>query len=222
MTYEDKMLEVFARFRGEALGPGTLAAMEAACQAEVWSHLPSPILNSWRFHLGVSDTQPPQLELRPEHIGLGTVAELESALRSPFQEHPTERKGGIAGVGLSMSGDERPAHVPPAQPAPRESRIEPGTIQFQVGAPPPAAPASAGGGAGPAAAAPAGSASAGGARTSSLGAEIEAQARELGITPPSAGSLLGSFLEALAVATEQKARADELEAKLLAIAQAFK
>jgi len=221
MTYEDKMLEVFARFRGEALSPGTLAAMEAACQAEVWSHLPLPILNSWRFHLGVSDTQPPQLELRPEHIGLGTVAELETVLRSPFQEHPTERKGGIAGVGLSMSGDERPAQVPPAQPAPRESRPEPGTIQFQVGAPPPAPAASTAGGAGPAGPASATAAPAA-ARTSSLGAEIEAQARELGITPPSAGSLLGSFLEALAVAAEQKARADELEAKLLAIAQAFK
>jgi hypothetical protein len=213
MTYEDKMLEVFARFRGQDLSPATLAAMEAACQAEVWSHLPSQILNSWRFHLGVSETQ--QLELRPEHIGLGTVAELESTLRSPFQLQPTERKGGIAGVGMQMTGDERPGQVPAAQPAPREARPEPGTIQFQVGAPLPASPAAAPGGAGPTAAPPSGSGS-------SLGAEIEAQSRELGITPPSAGSLLQSFLEALAVAAEQKARADELEQKLLVIAAAFK
>lgn len=215
MTYEDKMLEVFARFRGQDLSPTTLAAMEAACQAEVWSHLPSQILNSWRFHLGVSDSQPPQLELRPEHIGLGTVAELESVLRSPFQLQPTERKGGIAGVGMQMTGDARPAQVPAAQPAPREARPEPGTIQFQVGAPPPVSPPGAAGGAGPTAAPPSGSGS-------SLGAEIEAQSRELGITPPSAGSLLQSFLEALAVAAEQKERADGLEQKLVAIAQAFK
>jgi len=57
---------------------------------------------------------------------------------------------------------------------------------------------------------------------SSLGAEIQAQARELGITLTPGGSLLNSFLEALAVAAEHKARADQLEQKLAAITAALK
>jgi len=79
VTYEEKMLQVLARFRGEPLDGATLGAMEAACHAEVWSHLPKPVLRSWRLRLSLSDAVPPQIELHPEHIGLGTAAELEAA-----------------------------------------------------------------------------------------------------------------------------------------------
>lgn len=226
MTYEEKMLEVLARFRGEPLDGATLGAMEAACHTEVWSHLPKPVLRSWRLRLSVSDTVPPQIELHPEHIGLGTAAELEAALRSPFQENPPEPRGGILGVTSQFTGDTKSpspaaspkpaAPAPAAQPAPREARLEPGTIQFGVGAPPPTAQAKDGGGAGPTAAPPSG------APGTSLGAEIQAQARALGITLAPGGSLLTAFLEAMAVASEHKARADDLEQKLAAIAQAFK
>jgi len=225
VTYEEKMLEVLSRFRGEPLDGATLGAMEAACHTEVWSHLPKPVLRSWRLRLAASDTVPPQIELHPQHIGLGTAAELEAALRSPFQENPPEPRGGIVGVTSQFSGDinaaskgaAQPAATPPAQPAPREARPEPGTIQFSVGgAPPPASTTKSGGGAGPSAAS---TASASG---SSLGAEIQAQARELGITFEPGGSLLNAFLEAMAVAAEHKARADDLETKLAAIVAAFK
>lgn len=210
MTYEEKMLEVLARFRGEPLDGATLGAMEAACHAEVWSHLPKPVLRSWRLRLSLSDSVPPQIELHPEHIGLGTAAELESALRSPFQENPPEPRGGILGVSSHLTADVNaakptsPAPVQPgrvAEPAPRDARPVPGTIQFQVGTPPAAAAS---------------------ATSGSLGAEIQAQARELGITLTPGGSLLNSFLEALAVAAEQKARADQLEQKLAAITAALK
>jgi len=212
VTYEEKMLEVLARFRGEPLDGATLGAMEAACHAEVWSHLPKPVLRSWRLRLSLSDAVPPQIELHPEHIGLGTAAELEAALRSPFQENPPEPRGGILGVSSHLTGDvnaAKPASAAPVQPgrvaeaATREARPEPGTIQFQVGtpqAPTPSAAPSAG----------------------SLGAEIQAQARELGITLTPGGSLLNSFLEALAAAAEHKARADQLEQKLAAITAALK
>lgn len=223
MTYEEKMLEVLARFRGEPLDGATLGAMEAACHTEVWSHLPKPVLRSWRLRLRVSDTVPPQIELHPEHIGLGTAAELEAALRAPFQENPPEPRGGIIGVTSHFTGETssssktvQSAAPPAAQPAPREARPQPGTIQFQVGAPPPAASGTPGGGAGPTAAPPSGGPG------SSLGAEIQAQARELGITLAPGGSLLTAFLEAMAVAAEHKARADDLEQKIAAIAQAFK
>jgi len=223
VTYEEKMLEVLARFRGEPLDGATLGAMEAACHTEVWSHLPKPVLRSWRLRLRASDTVPPQIELHPEHIGLGTAAELEASLRSPFQENPPEPRGGILGVTSQFTGDVTPAEkkpaatAPAAEPAPREARPEPGTIQFSVGgAPPPAAQAKGDGGAGPTQAPPAGGPG------SSLGAEIQAQARELGITLAPGGSLLTAFLEAMAVAAEHKARADDLEQKLAAIAAAFK
>ena len=213
MTYEEKMLEVLARFRGEPLDGATLGAMEAACHAEVWSHLPKPVLRSWRLRLSLSDAVPPQIELHPEHIGLGTAAELESVLRSPFQENPPEPRGGILGVSSHLTGDmsagSKPASAAPvqaerfAEPAPRDARLEPGTIQFQVGTPAAAS-----------ASAPSGS--------GSLGAEIQAQARELGISLNPGGSLLNAFLEALAVAAEHKARADQLEQKLAAITAALK
>ena len=210
MTYEEKMLEVLARFRGEPLDGATLGAMEAACHAEVWSHLPKPVLRSWRLRLSLSDAVPPQIELHPEHIGLGTAAELESVLRSPFQENPPEPRGGILGVSSHLTGDmssskpASPAPVPAgrvAEAASRDARPEPGTIQFQVGTPPTASAPSASG---------------------SLGAEIQAQARELGITLTPGGSLLNAFLEALAVAAEHKSRADHLEQKLATITAALK
>ena len=221
MTYEEKMLQVLARFRGEPLDGATLAKMEAACHAEVWGHLPRPILNSWRLHLSLSDSVPPQIELHPEHIGLGTAAELEAALRAPFQENPPEPRGGIAGVSSQLTGEVSSAKAAPsaqpqppaAQPAPKEARPQPGTIQFQVGLPPatsskPERDAAA-----------TGSANSAG---SSLGDEIQAQARELGISLAPGGSLLTAFLEALAVAAEHKARADLLEQKLAAISAALK
>ncbi|HYQ41997.1 MAG TPA: hypothetical protein VER11_08515 [Polyangiaceae bacterium] len=213
MTYEEKMLQVLARFRGEALDGATLAAMEAACHAEVWSHLPKPVLRSWRLRLSMSDAQPPQIELHPEHIGLGTAAELEAALRSPFQENPPEPRGGILGVSSHLTGDVNAdtRASAPAQPTPREARFEPGTIQFQVGLPPAAPPSK-----------PDASAASASPDIGSLGAEIQAHARELGITFAPGGSLLTAFLEALAVAAEHKARADHLEQKLAAITAALK
>jgi hypothetical protein len=201
VTYEEKMLEVLARFRGEPLDGATLGAMEAACHTEVWSHLPKPVLRSWRLRLRVSDTVPPQIELHPEHIGLGGIVGVTSH---------------FTGETSSSSKTVQSAAPPAAQPAPREARPQPGTIQFQVGAPPPAASGAPGGGAGPTAAPPSGGPG------SSLGAEIQAQARELGITLAPGGSLLTAFLEAMAVAAEHKARADDLEQKIAAIAQAFK
>lgn len=213
MTYEEKMLQVLARFRGEPLDGATLGAMEAACHAEVWSHLPKPILRSWRLRLSLSDATPPQIELHPEHIGLGTAAELETVLRSPFQENPPEPRGGIMGVSSHLMGDvssNKPARV--AEAAPREPRPEPGTIKFQVGSPPAASQTNR---------EPSASAAAS-PSTGSLGAEIQAQARELGITLAPGGSLLNAFLEALAVAAEHKARADHLEQKLATITAALK
>jgi hypothetical protein len=209
------MLQVLARFRGEPLDGATLGAMEAACHAEVWSHLPKPVLRSWRLRLSLSDAVPPQIELHPEHIGLGTAAELESALRSPFQENPPEPRGGILGVSSQLTGDvnaAKPTPPVPAQATPRDARLEPGTIQFQVGTPPETTQSKVSGGAAAPAASSAGS----------LGAEIQAQARELGITLNPGGSLLNAFLEALAVAAEHKARADQLEQKLAAITAALK
>jgi len=216
MTYEEKMLQVLARFRGEPLDGATLGAMEAACHAEVWSHLPKPVLRSWRLRLSLSDATPPQIELHPEHLGLGTAAELESALRSPFQENPPEPRGGIMGVSSHLTGDVNsnkpsPAPARAVESSSREARVEPGTIQFQVGLPPVAAQKR-----------DDGAAASASSTTSSLGAEIQAQARELGITFAPGGSLLSAFLEALTVAAEQKARADHLEQKLAAITAALK
>lgn len=214
MTYEEKMLQVLARFRGEPLDGGTLGAMEAACHAEVWSHLPKPVLRSWRLRLSLSDSVPPQIELHPEHIGLGTPAELEAALRSPFQENPPEPRGGIAGVTSKLTGDvnsDKSASSTPAraEPASRDARLVPGTIQFQVGLPPTEPQQSR-------------ASAQASASESSLGAEIQAQARALGINFAPGGSLLSAFLEALTVAAEQKARADQLEQKLAAITAALK
>jgi hypothetical protein len=221
MTYEEKLLEVFARYRGEALNEATLRQMEDACRKEVWAHLPLEIRGSWQLHLGFSDTSPPQVELHPRQTGHASAAELEAALRSTFREHSQdEPSGGIMSFSMNFSGDVQDPQDHPAEVA-REGA--------SVAAPPessPVDPSKPTASRVPEAAAergePGGSGTTRASGQGSLGAELLAQAKSLGISLPSNSSLLGPFLDALSVAAEQKARADALEAKLRAILESAK
>ena len=53
MTYEEKMLEIFARYRGENMSEKLVAQINSACEEEVWSYLPSAILKSWKLKLAL-------------------------------------------------------------------------------------------------------------------------------------------------------------------------
>ncbi len=201
MTYEEKMLSVFARFRGASLDERTLRQIEKACQEEVWQHLPPRIRNSWQLHLALSQTSPPEIELRPEKTGTASAADLETALREPFQEQPPA-SGGIMGFSLNFSGDApgTPAPVAKEDPTPSRTPVEQRPHNPEQESP------------------PAPNHSARTCSTSGSAAQhardVEAQAKELGISLPSNSSLLQPFLEALAAASEYKRRAEAAEAEL--------
>ncbi|HSC88200.1 MAG TPA: hypothetical protein VLC09_13045, partial [Polyangiaceae bacterium] len=116
MTYEEKLLEVFARFRGDGASEATLERIEKAANAEVWQHLPPEVRSSWRLRLGYSETHPGQIELLPRRLREdgASPAELEAALRAPFavgealDEGPKELRGGMAGVSIGFGGSTMP------------------------------------------------------------------------------------------------------------------
>lgn len=196
MTYEEKLLEVFARFRGEGTDQATLEKVERACNEEVWQHLPYDVRSSWRLGLAFSDTHPGQLELQPRRLREdgATPAELEAALRGVLHKEEPPR-GGIAGVSMSFGS------TVPEQPRPRSEAHERNPVDVKFGAVSEQAAASA-----PSAAAP--------RQVPSGAQEIQAQASALGISLPPNSSLLGPFLEALAAASEYKARAEHAEQQL--------
>jgi hypothetical protein len=120
MTYEDKLLAVFARFRGEAMDSGTLEQLERACNAEVWRHLPLDVRSSWRLHLAFSDESHGQIELRPHQLRAdgASPAELEAALRSPFREEEPVRGGFVTTLNFDAAPTSAPRVAEPAAPEP--------------------------------------------------------------------------------------------------------
>jgi len=183
MTYEEKLLEVFARFRGAGTDPETIEHLERACNAEIWRHLPHDVRSSWRLKLAFSPTHPGQVELEPRRLREdgATSAELEAALRSPFREE--EPIGGFAGVSVGFGGGRMPEQKP-AAPLVGDQSEAISTVRSDADS-------------------------------------IEAQATALGISLPRNSSLLGPFLEALAAATEYRARAEAAEGELAKIRAAL-
>jgi hypothetical protein len=201
MTYEEMLLEILNRFRGDDISTGTLKTMEAACSEEVWDHLPPKIRGSWKLHLGVDADNPNQIELRPERVGRATPEELEAALKAPFQSFSDENiEGGMSGFSVGMAGDMNSSAAAATKPVVDEMPPAPERTDVQTEAPAPyiTAPAS--------------------TETPSSGttgaSDIAKLAEELGISLPPNSSLLQPFLEALAVASEYKQRVEALEAKI--------
>ncbi len=201
MTYEDKLLAVFARFRGEAMDSGTLEQLERACNAEVWRHLPLDVRSSWRLHLAFSDETHGQIELRPHQLRAdgATPAQLEAALRSPFREEEPALGGFVTSFNFDAAPSNSPrptsANSPVKEPA-HSGRTVPELV----------APASK-------VVAPASKVEAHPERA--LDARtISAQAEALGISLPPNSALLGPFLEALSLATHYRERAERAESDL--------
>jgi hypothetical protein len=190
MTYEEKLLQVFARYSGDTITSQTLVQIEKACEKEVWAHLPKDIRDSWALHLEFSDTRPGQIDLAPRQVGTLSAQDLERALKSPFVDRAPPPAGGIASFSLGFSeqpaADTRLSAVVASGETPRAAG--------QPAAVPPSSHA---------------------AVEPELSAQsIEADARELGITLPPNSSLLGPFLEALRLAIVYKRRAEAAEAAL--------
>lgn len=223
MTYEEKMLEIFARYRGEGMDKATLERMEAECHHEVWRHLPGKIRQSWKLKLGVSETNSGQVELHPYRLSTGeaTADDLEKAFRSPFPEGPLEEpQGGMASVSMNFSGDVHAdtSTVPVERKKDEEERGERNEVvqNFSSVSGSQTNQRSKGREAG---GKPANTAEG----TGGVGArEIEEQARAVGISLPPNSSLLGPFLEALNAAHEYKHRAEVAEAKLQQLEQALR
>lgn len=190
MTYEEKLLQVFSRFRGEAFDETTLSKMEQSCEDEVWSLLPDGVRHSWKLKLGFGDTG--QIELRPHQIGSVPAETLEATLRGPIQATPSS--GGIMGFSLNF------------QDAPQEQKSTAAAVI--VTSTSPLAPST-----------PVARAEPGAPSSSSVAATVEAQAKDLGIALPPNSSLLQPFLEALQAAAEYKARALSAESQLARLKQ---
>lgn len=191
MTYEEKLLQIFSRYSGEAITSQTLVQMEKACEKEVWVHLPKEIRDSWTLHLEFSDTRPGQIDLAPRQVGRVDPAELERALKAPFIDRTPPPAGGIASFSLGFS----------------EKAINADRLGAVVATSDLPSVAAGGAAARPSASEPEPEVS---AKT------IEADARELGISLPPNSSLLGPFLEALRLAITYKRRAEAAEAALAA------
>ena len=202
MTYEDKLIDIFNRFRGEDVGPETLKAMQAACREEVWDHLPPKVRGSWHLNLGISEDNPGQIELRPQQVSTAVApAELEAVLKRPFESFSDERiEGGMSGFSVGMAGDlDKPAAAatrPVIDDSPPE--VERSEVKVEAASPAPEQ-----------AQQPEATSSG-----DSGAADIAKLAAELGISLPPNSSLLQPFLEALAVAAEYKQRVEMLEAKI--------
>lgn len=225
MTYEEKMLEVFARYRGQEMDHGVLERMEAECHHDVWRHLPAHIRRSWKLKLGVSETDPGRIELHPYKLSTGetTAEDLEAALQSPFPEGPLEEpKGGISSMSMGFSGDVNAPEG--ATPTERTSTNEhSGERNDLVHA---AVSSERRDGVEASGASSRGEVSQRRDQetenTPSDARRIEAQARALGISLPPNSSLLGPFLEALAAASEYKERAEAAEHKLQQLERALR
>lgn len=244
MTYEDKLLAVFARFRGEALDSGTLEQMERVCNDEVWQHLPHHVRSSWRLHLAFSEETPGQIELRPHQLREdgASPAELEAALRSPFREEEPVRGGFVTsfnfnastsapssptGTSSSSTSSSSTSSTSTSSTSTSRATVAQTSVRAESGSPAPqsAAVAQASPGSATREKAPA-------ARSAleqiafatksdappverALDARsIHAQAQALGISLPPNSSLLGPFLEALSLATHYRERAERAEAEL--------
>ncbi|GEM_PF-1137736 len=192
MTYEEKMLIVFARYRGEALTPELITKIEGECTTEVWAHLPPSIQQKWMLHLALSDNG--HIELRPEQLKPGGAEELETVLKTEFVEQLP-----YTSVSLSFSGDVHSAvqagvvtqfsvekNEKPLVESKNTTQVKQGETSID---------------------------------SKKSATEIAEQAKELGIALPPNSSLLGPFLEALNVATAYKKRADEAEARLAEFAR---
>jgi hypothetical protein len=219
MTYEEKLLEVFSRYRGEALQADTLSAIEKACQKEVWDHLPARVRNAWKLGLELSASRPGQIDLCPKGSGDVSAKELESALKATFvrQEPPA---GGvhIGGFSMSFSGDVNNPEDHPARVAESSLPADAAAIRVKESSPSPAPQAATPQVATPQVATPQVATPQAAQETHSAVAtsarEIEDQAKALGISLPPNSSLLGPFLEALSAATEYKRRAELAEQAL--------
>jgi len=194
MTYEEKLLAVFARYAGQGITSQTLVEMEDVCEKEVWAHLPTRVKDSWKLHLAFNEARPGQIDLSPRQVGSLDASELEHALKQTFVDRSHPLPGGIAQFSLGFSSQpdrtERFNAVVAQEPA----------VQIEA----------------PAAARPVAAASE--AQTSTKPAisaqSIEKDAAELGIKLPPNSSLLQPFLEALQLAVEYKRRAEAAEAAL--------
>jgi hypothetical protein len=224
MTYEEKLLQVFARYAGQQITSQTLVEMEKACEKEVWVHLPKPVRDAWALHLEFSETRPGQIDLSPRPIGSPTV-DLESALKAPFVDRTPPPMGGIASFSLGFS--DRTAHssdpsatkASAGTPQPASSSqgavVARGEIRGVPAEPSRAEPVvEAVVARGDFAAHPAQQQS-----TTQVGEQVTAQgiaasAKELGIALPPNSSLLGPFLEAVELAITYKRRAEAAEAAL--------
>lgn len=117
MTYEEKMLAIFSRHRGETLSPALVAGLQETCEREVWAHLPESVLRKWKLKLAVDRNG--GLELRPHQLQPGGAEELEAALKAEFHERkqPDPPQGGIASFGINFTGNFGPASSSPVKHA---------------------------------------------------------------------------------------------------------
>jgi len=224
MTYEEKLLQVFARYAGKQITSQTLVELEKACEKEVWVHLPKPVRDAWALHLEFSETRPGQIDLSPRPIGSQAV-DLESALKAPFVDRTPPPMGGIASFSLGFSDQTaaKPAAAAasavPAQAQPAEAAVVArGEVRGVPSEPSQAQPGveavvargdfagtKPGSGQGNPGLEPAGQVTA---------SSVAAYAKELGISLPPNSSLLGPFLEAVELAIAYKHRAEAAEAAL--------
>jgi len=194
MTYEQMMLSIFSRYRGQALDKELVSKIQSDCEREVWCHLPPGIQESWKLTLGIGEDG--NLELRPQQLKKGIVGELESALASEFRERGRSHAA-------PLSEEKNPS------PQPESSENEPrggiAAVNVAFGSPdvPPVFRSKTGEGN-----------NEDPSHVPSDAAVIESMAKELGISLPSNASLLGPFLEALTKAHEFKQRAEAAEAKV--------
>ncbi len=89
MTYEERCSRSW-RASVESRWTVPLWARWKLPATQVWSHLPKPVLARGACGCGWSDTVPPQIELHPEHIGLGTAAESSKPPSARLQENSAE------------------------------------------------------------------------------------------------------------------------------------
>lgn len=215
MTYEQMMLSIFSRYRGQPLDPALVSKIQDDCQREVWCHLPPGIQESWKLSLALGETG--DIELRPQQLKKGIVGELEAALISEFRAR---------GHSPSPADEEKKASSEPEKKEKDEPRGGMASVSIAFGSPdlppvtrPDARPSNLGNRATEPMRPEASSALTGEGVSESNpsvsdAAVIETMAKELGISLPPNASLLGPFLAALTKAHEFKQRAEAAEAKV--------
>lgn len=225
MTYEEKMLSIFSRYRGQPLDPALVSRIQDDCEREVWVHLPPGIRESWKLTLAIGESG--NLELRPKQLKKGIVGELESALISEFRERGRKPSSPVGGEKKISSEPEKKGKEEEEEPrggiaainfafgapdVPEVARPDAGESSLANRSTEPMRPKAASGSKKEISEAGSGIGKAG--SEISDAALIETMARDLGISLPPNASLLGPFLVALTKAHEFKQRAEIAEAKL--------